>query len=189
MMSNNLRVVMLILSCAGLASAQAAPAAKSSYAVKGKIKGSCVMPQAAPVTLKTTIDGSGKLDPALSSMTWSIPGWYCNGASQITLSAKALRLTSPKTSLTPSQSQTINFTARAVSWAATDATVTTAETTTLGTGALYSGPPKIRNSPRKGPITIRVGSFTVVKGSSSASVKPVSGAYSATITVTLAPNS
>ena len=189
MMSKIFRFVMPILSCAGLVSAQAAPAAQSAYAVKGKIKGSCVMPQAAPVTLKTTIDSSGKLDPALSSMTWSIPGWYCNGASRITLSAKALRLTSPRTSLTPSQSQTINFTARAVSWASTDTLVTTAETTALGTGVLYTGAPKVRNSPRKGPITIRVGSFTVVKSGSAASVKPVSGAYSATITVTLAPNS
>lgn len=191
MMRKSTKAFILALSCAGFTSAQAAPARQMTYNVKGKINGSCVIPQAAPLTLTTTIGSNGKIDPALSNISWSIAGWSCNAASRITLSAKALRLNPPRTSLTPSQSQAINFTARASGWTTSDATVTTAETTALGTGATYTGSPQVQNTPRRSAITVRVSDFVAAstKGSSSNAAKPIDGAYSATITVTLAPSS
>jgi hypothetical protein len=185
------RFIVAVLSCMGMSSVQAAPARQIPYNVKGKISSSCAIPQAAPLTLSTTVPSNGKIDPALSNMSWTIAGWSCNAASRISLSAKPLRRNPPKTSLTPSQSQVINFTARASGWTTSEAKVTTAETNPLGTGATYTGAPQIQNAPRKGAITVRVGDFTTAgaKGNSSNNAKPVDGAYSATITLTLTPSS
>ena len=184
-------LIVVVLSCAGMSSAQAAPARQLLYNVKGKIKSSCSIPQASPLTLTTTVPSNGKIDPALSNMSWTIAGWSCNAASRISLSASPLRLSPPKSSLTPSQSQVINFTARASGWTTADATVTTTETNPLGTGASYSGVAQIQNAPRKSAITVRVSGFATAgtKGNSSNNAKPVDGAYSATITVTLTPSS
>lgn len=190
-MKNFAGFIVAVLSCAGLSSAQAAPARQIVYNVKGKINSSCSIPQSSPLTLSTTISNSGKIDPALSNVSWTVAGWSCNAASRISLSAKPLRLNPPKTSLTPSQSQAINFTARASGWTAADATVTTAETNPLGTGTTYTGAAQIQNAPRKSAITVRVSDFATAgtKGNSSNTAKPVDGAYSATITVTLTPSS
>jgi Flp pilus assembly protein TadG len=85
----------------------------------------------------------------------------------------------------------INFTARASGWTTTDATVTTAEANPLGTGATYTGTPQLQNAARVSAITVRVGDFATPgsKGNSANNPKPVDGAYSATITVTLTPSS
>jgi len=181
----------LFVTCAGIMPAQAAPVRQATYAVKGKVVGSCEMPQAAPLTLSTVVSNSGKIDPALSNMSWTLAGWSCNAASRITLSARALRLSPPLTKLTPSQAQAINFTARASGWTTADATVTTAETDPLGTGASYTGTAQVQNAPRKASIVVRVSDFVTAgtKGGSSNNAKPVDGTYSATITVTLTPSS
>jgi len=181
----------LFLACAGLIPAQAAPVRQTTYTVNGKINSACSIPQTSPLTLNTTVSSNGKIDPALSNVSWTIAGWSCNAASRISLSAKPLRLNPPKTSLTPSQSQAINFTARASGWTTADATVTTAETNPVGTGTTYTGVAQVQNAPRKGAITVRVSDFTIAgaKGNSSNTAKPVDGAYSATITVTLTPSS
>jgi hypothetical protein len=181
----------LFLACAGIMPVRAAPVRQATYTIKGKIAGSCAIPQAAPLTLSTTVSSNGKIDPALSNVSWTIAGWSCNAASRISLSARPLRLSPPRTSLTPSQSQVINFTARASGWTTADATVTTAETNPLGTSANYTGAAQVQNAPRKASITVRVGDFATAgaKGNSANNAKPVDGAYSATITVTLTPSS
>jgi hypothetical protein len=137
------------------------------------------------------IPANGKIDTALANVRWDTAGWTCNSASRISISARALRINTPRTSLGPSQSQTINFTARVSGWTTSEAVVTTGEATAIGTGALYTGVAQVQAAPKSGGLTIRVGNFVVAdqKGSSSNNAKPIEGPYSATITITLAPNS
>lgn len=180
----------IILACAGVMPAQAAPSRQGNFPVGGTVGGSCVMPQAGPLTLSTVVPANGKLDPGLKNISWTLSGWSCNAGSRLSISARALRLNNPQTSLTPSQSQTVNFTARANGWTAADATVTTGESTALGSTALYTGTPQTQSAPRTGSIIVSVSNFIVStnKGSSANSAKLVDGAYSATIILTLTPS-
>lgn len=189
MMRGSLRAMGIILACAGLLPVQAATPRQGTFTVKGKLNGGCVLPQSAPLTLNTTVPANGKLDPALSNATWTITGISCNASSQIKISARSLRLNVPRSSLTPSQSQTINFTAKASGWAPSAAMVTTGEATALGTTTVYAGIPQVQPSPKTGSIVVSVSDFVVSvnKGSSSNSAKPIDGAYSATIILTLTP--
>lgn len=190
MMCKSGLLLAITFACAGLVPAQAAPPGSATYTVKGTINSGCVVPQSPPMTLSTTVPSSGKLDPALANATWTITGLSCNSGSRISLSARSLRLNAPLTSLTPSQSQTVNFTASASGWAPSVATVTTGETTSLGSMTYYAGAAQTQNAPKTGSIIVSVSNFVVStnKGSSANSAKPVSGAYSATIVLTLAPS-
>ena len=190
MMRRSFQVMGIIFACAGSLPAQAASPRQGTFTVKGKLNGSCVLPQTAPLTLSTTVPASGKLDPALSNASWTIAGLTCNSGSQITVSARSLRLNVPRTSLAPAQSQTVNFTAKASGWASSDANVTTGETTALGSTMLYAGTPKTQNAPKTGTIIVSVSNFVVStnKGSSANSAKLIDGAYSATIILTLTPS-
>jgi hypothetical protein len=150
------------------------------------------MPATAPLTFSTTVPANGKLDPNLSNLNWTITGVACNSGSRISIAARSLRLNTPQTSLNPSQSQAINFTATASGWAASAATVTTGDTNPIGTANYYSGVAKTQLAPKTGGITVSVSGFEVVatkgNGNSSNSAKPLGGAYSATIILILAPS-
>ncbi|WP_313806826.1 hypothetical protein [Sphingobium sp.] len=182
-------ICVLFPACAGAIPAQAAPASATAQ-VKGVIKGKCALPSAAPITFSTVVPANGKLDPALANLSWTISGLACNAGSAISISARSLRLNAPRGSLTPSQSQAVNYTATASGWSPGAATVTTGDTTSLGTTALYTGVAQSQAAPKSGTIIISVSNFTVStnKGSSANSAKPVDGAYSATIILNLAPS-
>lgn len=179
----------VVPACVGALPAQAAPRS-DTIEVAGKVNGICVMPATAPLTFSTTVPSNGKLDPGLSNLRWTITGIACNTGSRISIAARSLRINAPKTSLNPSQSQAVNFTATATGWAPTGATVTTGDTSPIGTTNYYTGAAKIQSSPKTGSITVSVNGFVVVgtSGDSSNSAKPLSGAYSATIVLTLAPS-
>lgn len=176
-----------LLSCAGATPAQAAPATKVVQ-VTGTVANFCQVAQLAPIVLSTTVPNNGKLDPTLEGRSWTISNVSCNNPTRISVSAKALRLNVPKSSLTPSQSQTINFTATATGWAPAAASVRTAETTPLGTGATYTGTGQVQSQAKSAAITVTVSGFVAVTAQSNSAAKPVDGAYSATITLAIVPN-
>jgi hypothetical protein len=177
-----------VLTCAGALPAQAAPS-NANFPVTGKIIGSCTIPATGPITFSTVVPANGKLDPALANLTWTITGLSCNSGSRISVSARALRINTPRSSLNPSQSQTINFTATATGWTTTAAVVTTNETNPLGTTSVYTGAVVNQSAPKAATVSIKVSNFAVVgtSGSSSSSAKPIDGTYSATIILNLAP--
>lgn len=181
--------IAVVLTCAGVMPAQAAPASVGPYPVSGKVNGSCQMPSTAPLSFSTVVPANGKLDPALSNLRWTITGISCNTSSSISVSARSLRITNPRTSLNPSQSQAINYSATASGWASVDATVTTADATPLGTTTLYSGTARAQNTPKAGTVIVSVSNFVVsgTKGNSLNNAKPIDGTYNATIILTLAP--
>ena len=176
-----------MLACAGAIPAQAAPATKT-VEVTGTVANMCSVTQLAPIVLSTTVPANGKLDPTLEGRNWTIANVNCNSPTRIAVSAKALRRNVPRTSLTPSQSQTINFTASATGWSPAAATVTTGETTPLGTGATYNGTPRVQSQAKSAAITVTVSGFIAVTAQSNSAAKPVDGAYSATITIAIVPN-
>ena len=94
----------------------------------------------------------------------------------------------PRTSLTPSQTQTINFTARASGWSSAAAAVTTRETAPLGSGTSYTGPAQVQPLAKSATVTITVSGFVPVTTQSNSAAKPVNGPYSATITLAIVPN-
>ena len=179
----------MVFACAGVIPAQAAPSS-SPVPVKGVINGTCVLPSTAPITFSTVVPANGKLDPALANLSWTIAGLACNAGSTIAISARSLRLNAPRSNLTPSQSQAVNYTATASGWSPSAASVTTGDTTSLGTTTLYTGTAQSQAAPKSGTIIISVSNFTLStnKGSSANSAKPVDGAYSATIILNLAPS-
>ena len=156
--------------------------------VTGQVLSRCTLSQLAPIVLSTTVPANGKLDPTLEGRNWTIANVNCNSPTRIAVSAKALRRNVPRTSLTPSQSQTINFTASATGWSPAAATVTTGETTPLGTGATYNGTPRVQSQAKSAAITVTVSGFIAVTAQSNSAAKPVDGAYSATITIAIVPN-
>ncbi|WP_375196706.1 hypothetical protein [Sphingobium sp.] len=179
----------LLPACVGVLPAQAAPAS-ATVQVKGVVKGTCALPSTAPITFSTVVPASGKLDPALANLSWTISGLSCNTGSIIAISARSLRLNAARNSLTPSQSQAVNYTATASGWSPNAARVTTGDATSLGTTILYTGTAQSQAAPKSGTIIISVSNFTLStnKGSSANSAKPVDGAYSATIILNLAPS-
>lgn len=182
-------ICVLFPACAGAMPAQAAPSS-ATVPLKGVVKGKCALPSAAPITFSTVVPTNGKLDPALNNLSWTISGLACNAGSTISVTARSLRLNAPRSTLTPSQTQTVNFTAAASGWSSTPATVTTGDSTALGSLTLFTGSPQTQNAPKSGTIIISVNNFivSVNKGSSANSAKPVDGAYSATIILNLAPS-
>jgi len=190
------RVVLILCAPAvamvlGIVPVAAAPR-QANFAVTATVATVCSLGgQTAPLSFSTIVHSSGKLDPNLNNLSWTLTGLYCDSASKIMLRATALRLQPPRTSLTSSQSQAINFTATATGWSAIPATVTTAETTALGSGVSYTGVPQSQTGARSGPITIKVGNFvtSIDKRQSANSAKPIDGSYSATISVILSPGS
>jgi hypothetical protein len=167
-----------------------APAQAAQFDVKGTVNKSCNLgPAPGSFIFSTVVGTNGKLSPTLDSQSWTISGSWCNIPSTIRISATALRITSPapKSSLPSGQSQTINFRAQAAGWAPSPAVVTTGETTSIGTGALFQGAAQVQSGPKVGSVNVTVGNFIVAGqvGNSPGQLKPIPGTYSATITVTL----
>lgn len=183
-----LLICCMVVFCAG--TPVLANSSTKNFAVSGTVKGSCVMPATVPLTFSTVVPTNGKLDPNLSNLRWTITGISCNAASSLSVSARALRLDLPHSSLASSQSQAINFTATAAGWTPSAASVTTGDSNPLGTTNYYSGTTMTQSAAKSGSINVTVSGFTVVgaKGNSSNSAKPIEGSYSATIVVVLSPS-
>ena len=184
---------LFVLACAGAIPAQAA-SQKAEYKLNARIEAICTIgAQVAPMTLTTTVDKNGKLDPALVNRSFVVEGMLCSGPSQITVSATSLRLTLPRNELPTGQSQTVNFITSATGWTSNPATVTTRDTHPLGSLEVYAGVPQVQYNAKSGGITIHVSSFAVVTEKAAnghgAPAKPVDGNYVATITISLTPKS
>lgn len=139
------------------------------------------------MVLSTSVATPGTLDPTLHDRTWVLPNWYCNSASSIKLSATSLRLSNPRATVKNGESQAANFTAYATGWSAATARVTTADQTTVGTSAEYTGPTQSQLSSKTGTITLKVDDFQVVGRTAKMTPKLIAGDYSARITITLGP--
>lgn len=170
--------------------AAASPSTQRTFIVSGRVAPACSLAASAPpLTITTTVDNNGKLDAGLEGKTFVLPGLYCSSPSTITVSATALRLTTPRASVPNGQSQTANFTAAATGWSPTAATVTTGETAPIGTTRSFAGTAQRQPVAKQGPITVTVRNFTPVTGSNGNGWKLVNGAYGATITISLSPAS
>jgi hypothetical protein len=179
--------LIMVAACVGLAPAHAAPPTQSgSYAVRGNVVGACSLGNS--ISLATNVGSAGTLDPTLHDRTWVIPGWFCSTASTIRLSSTSLRLSTPRASLRTSESQTVNFTARATGWSPVEARVVTGDTGTLGSLTSYSGPAQVQSAAQSGSITLKVDDFVIVGTTNRSTPRLVSGSYSARIVITLAPN-
>lgn len=184
-------VIPVVMACAWPIHAQAAPG-QAEYQTKARIEAICsVSGQIPPMTLTTTVDRNGKIDPALVNASFQIDGMMCTAPSQLVISATSLRLTRPRLVLPAGQSQTINFIAKATGWTANPATVTTRDANPIGTLEVFAGVPQVQYNAKAGGITIHVENFTVATekapNGNGAPAKPVDGNYAATITVSLTP--
>lgn len=179
--------VILVSACAGAFSpVHAAPPA--SFPVTGSTQSHCSLGSATgPLVLTTTVASNGKLDPSLDGRTFTIAGVFCNSPSTIRVSATELRRTPPQGNVPPGHSQAANFTATATGWASTPATVTTTETSNLGSPTVFTGVARSQPAPKSGSITVTVNNFKTVGGTPGNSHKLVNGNYSATITISLTP--
>ncbi len=185
--------ILVVIACAGIMPAQAA-SRKVDYNLNAKIEAICAVgQQVAPMTLTTTVDKNGKLDPALVNRSFVVDGMLCSGPSQITVSATSLRLSLPRNELPTGQSQTVNFITSATGWTSNPATVTTRDSTPLGSLEVYAGVPQVQYNAKSGGITIHVSGFAVVTEKAAngrgTPAKPVDGNYAATITISLTPKS
>jgi hypothetical protein len=161
--------------------------ATSNLPTTGVVVSSCTSGRERAVVLSTSVGTPGTLDPTLHDRTWVLPNWYCNSASSIKLSATSLRLSNPRAAVKNGESQVANFTAHATGWSNTTARVTTADQTTVGTLAEYTGPAQPQLSSKTGTITLKVDDFQVVGRTIRSTPKLVAGNYSARITITLGP--
>ncbi|MFM6932028.1 MAG: hypothetical protein ACKOUT_07275 [Novosphingobium sp.] len=180
-----------VMACAWSIHAQAAPG-QADYQTKARVEAHCsVSMQIPPMTLMTTVDRNGKIDPALVNTSFTIDGMMCTAPSQILVSATSLRLTRPRLVLPNGQSQTINFIAKATGWTANPATVTTRDTNPMGSLEVFTGVPQVQYNAKAGGITIHVENFSVATEKASngngAPAKPVDGSYAATIIISLTP--
>lgn len=177
------------VACAGAwSSAHAAPPA--NFAVNGNVQSHCSLGSSpGPLTVSTTVPSNGKLDPTLNGRTFTLNGLFCDAPSTIKVSATELGRNPPKPSVPNGQSQAANFTATATGWSSTPATVTTAETSPVGSLTVFNGTPRSQSSAKTGNVTVTVNNFTTVAGPNGNGQKLVDGAYSATITVSLTPGS
>ena len=181
-------LVSVAASVGAFSPALAAP--PKTFAVTGNVASRCSLGSSpGPLTVTTTVDSNGKLDPTLSGRTFSLTGLFCDAPSSIKVSSTVLRRNPPNASVPNGQSQAANFTTTATGWTTTAASVTTAETSPLGSTTVYAGTPRSQTSPKAGSVTVTVNNFTTVVGPNGNGQKLVNGAYSATITVSLTPGS
>jgi hypothetical protein len=186
------KIAILLISAAAWAGASspahAAPTSKT-FTVTGNVQSHCSLGSSGPITLNTTVPSNGKLDPTLNGKTFTLNGLFCDAPSTIKVSSTVLRRNPPKTSVPNGQSQASNFTTTATGWTSTPATVTTAETSPLGSTTVFNGIPRTQSSAKSGSVTVTVNNFATVVGPNGNGQKLVDGAYSATITVSLTPGS
>jgi len=180
----------LISAVACVVASSAAHAAPRTFSVKGNVPTRCSLGSSlGPLTISTTVSANGKLDPSLNGRTFTLSGLYCDAPSSIKVSATALRRDPPKTSVASGQSQSANFTVTATGWSSTAATVTTTETSPLGSTQVFSGTPRNQSIAKSGSLNVTVNNFTTVVGVNGLGQKLVDGPYSATITISLTPGS
>lgn len=176
-----------------------APALANTVPVLGTINGRCSVGTAnAPFSIAVT----GQTAPTGARVITSAVAATCNGASQISISATALRLV-PGIAPQNSRSQTINFRASVSGWSSTAATVTTAETAPIvAVPVKFSGLP-VQQLIAKSVVNLMITAdqFVVINNNkvngnngnsgngnsngSGANTKPENGTYSSTITISI----
>lgn len=178
-----------------------APASANTVAVTGAVNGACsVSATSAPFQLAV----SNQTAPSGSRVVTSAVVASCNGASQISVAATALRLV-PKVAPQNSRTQTINYRASVSGWTAAPAAVTTAETQPIVTSPTsFAGSPVQQSVARaSATLTITADRFAIVNNptangnngnggggngnGSGSNTKPENGTYSSTITISITP--
>lgn len=189
MVRASLAALIMVTACVGFAPAHAAqPTPSGTYDVRGSVQSRCSTGTSGGITsLETTVERSGRLPSNLDNRSFVLLGLMCSSASQIRVSATPLRRSPAFITISPGQSQTVNYTATASGWSPTAASVTTAMVSAIGADTVYVGAPQTLTTARAGSITVTVNNFSIVKGNGNSS-KLIDGHYSATITVSLTPN-
>jgi hypothetical protein len=174
----------LLVGAAPAALAQDSDSAKVS--VTGQVAKLCVLgtPSNAVIDLGQMVDTSGARvgkRAAIGNKSVTLPGSFCNFAnSVVTVNATALTADDA----TPAQSgfaRAVNFTATASNWASTNAVATTT-VDRQGAGAATTGSGSVQSLPKLADIGLTLSGYDVP-----GDLLLVSGGYTGSVTVTLAP--
>lgn len=180
-------LVALAAMMAPAAAYAASDADSKNVGITGTVSRLCVLgePSATLVNLGQMAETSGARVGRLTTVatqTVTLPNSFCNFAnSSVTVEAAALKAadaTTPPTGF----ARAVNYTATASGWAATNAAASTADDGT-GTSAATRGTGSSQPTPKLSDITLALSGFSVAGDR-----LLVSGTYSTTVTVTLAPS-
>lgn len=166
------------------------PASAATYPVGANVTTVCNFNgngNTATLTFNVTVASNGNTPAAPAAQ--SITNVSCNKASSLTVKSTSLRLNPPGNSLSTNQSQTMNITATASGTGVATASVTTQETTRLGSTTQYTGTPvaQLQIIPAT-TISVSLSSLTPVTVGGGSNVKLNSGTYTATVVVSITPN-
>jgi hypothetical protein len=184
MMRSTILIVGLALVAAGPAWAQESDEAE--VAIDGRVARLCVLgePSQATVDLGQMAATSGSRVgriAALSDVTVTLPGSFCNFAGSIA-SVEATALVETGSGMPPTGfAKAVNFTATASGWGDTAASATTAAGTD-GTSPTASGDSSVQPQPRQSDIAVQLSDYTVP-----GDALLVAGNYSGLVRVTLGP--
>ncbi|HET9630052.1 MAG TPA: hypothetical protein VFP14_11275 [Novosphingobium sp.] len=170
----------------GAAPAMAQDSDSAKVSVTGQVAKLCVLgtPSSAVIDLGQMANTSGARvgkRAAIANKSVTLPGSFCNFAnSVVTVSATALTA-DDATAAQPGFARAVNFTATASNWAATDAVATTSADE-QGAGADASGSGSVQGLPKLADIGLTLSGYDVPGDK-----LLVSGGYTGSVTVTLAP--
>jgi hypothetical protein len=173
-----------VFACVGIVPAQAAPVS-STFTLNGTVAGKCSL-QNVTMSPSVSVTNNNNNISVNSPNTWSLTAG-CSGPSTLAVTAKSLRITTPKTSMNNNEAQTINYTATAAGWTTTAATVTTADSAHGSATYSITGQSQSRTTPGSATINVSFGTFSIPQNGSQTKLNQ--GTYSATITLSLSPAS
>lgn len=186
MASKNLIGLASVLACVGATPTHAAP---TSFKVSGTVPNVCSL-QSVAMNPSVTVSNGGNNVAVNSPSSWLV-ATQCNAPTILKISARSLRNVTPKTTLNNNESQTLNYTATASGWTTTAATTTTNDTAVGSPTTFFesAGSSQTRTSAGIANVTVSYGALTTATaGASGSQIKPTTGSYSATITLTLTPS-
>lgn len=167
-------------------SAMAQDSASGKVTVTGQVAKLCVLgaPSDAVIDLGQMADTSGARvgkRATIANKSVSLPGSFCNFAnSVVTVNATALTA-NDATAAQPGFARAVNFVATASNWASTNAVATTAADR-QGAGAAAAGSGSVQSLPKLADIGLTLSNYDVP-----GDLLLVSGGYTGSVTVTLAP--
>lgn len=182
-------MALVIAAALAVGTAPAAMAQDSDSAkvtVTGEVARLCVLgaPSDAVINLGQMADTSGARvgkRAAIANKSVTLPGSFCNFAnSVVTVNATALTA-DDATAAQPGFARAVNFVATASNWAATNAVATTAADR-QGAGAAATGSGSVQSLPKLADIGLTLSNYDVP-----GDLLLVSGGYTGSVTVTLAP--
>jgi hypothetical protein len=173
------KAVKIHLLCAvalGLAGSATAASAQTSININSSVPAYCsaLTPPAGPLSLGVFAEADGRLPDAFpTAATYSVDGYYCNMPSKVTILATPLMNTAPGTYDPAVYSAKIDYSADLV-WGG----LSGAETSLDGTASELLVP------------TAHIGTFalTFSAPSTAGDIRPLAGAYSGTVSLTVAFN-